>query len=101
MYNTKVIETLVVRFTEIAAKLDTLGTGDSDNNDIYPFIASIMYNKPYEDCCEIRPDGTFDPEDGSKFNPAGKELRSRAKQFILPVVIECGGLFDESTNNAD
>ena len=88
MYNTKLIETLVARFTEIATKLDTIGTGDSSKTDLYPFIASILYNKPYEDCCEIRPDGSA--------NPDGKEFRNRAKQFVLPVVTECGGIFDDT-----
>ena len=89
MYNTKIIETLVVRFNEVATKLDTLGTGDSDKTDIYSFLASIMYNKPYEECCELKPDGSA--------NPDGKEFRNRAKQFILPIIVECGGLFDETT----
>lgn len=36
----------------------------------------------------MNPDGTP--------NPAGKAMRTWAKQFILPVVVECGGIFEES-----
>lgn len=89
MYNPKVIEALVVRFNEIAMKLDTVGTGDSDKTDIYSFLASIMYDMPYEECCEFTSDG--------KPNHEGKDLRNRAKQFVLPVIVKCGGLFDEAT----
>lgn len=80
MYNQKLLRTLEDRFDKLQAYLFRSFDGEED---LYSFIASIMYNKDYEDCCEWK--------DG-KFNPEGKELRDRAKQFILPVVVECGGV---------
>ena len=78
MYNQKLIRTLEDRFDKVFREFDGV-------EDLYSFIASIMYDKDYADCCEI--------VDG-KPNPQGKELRERAKQFILPVVVECGGILD-------
>lgn len=82
MYNQKLIRTLEDRFDKLQAYLFRSFDGVED---LYSFIASIMYDKDYADCCEIT--------DG-KPNPQGKELRDRAKQFILPLVVECGGLLD-------
>ena len=45
--------------------------------DLYVEIASKAFNKPYEDCCEFRADGTK--------NPDGKERRSQAKTILLGV----------------
>jgi len=72
-YNPDLLRTLEDRFGKIFNEFDGV-------EDLYSFIASIMYDKKYVDC--------FEP------NPLGKELRERAKQFILPVVEECGGLLD-------
>ena len=82
MYNQKLISALEDRFDKLQAYL--FRSFDS-TDDLYAFVAHIMYNKDYADCCEI--------VDG-KPNPQGKELRERAKQFILPVVEECGGILD-------
>lgn len=72
-YNQKLISTLEDRFGKLFSEFDGV-------EDLYAFIASIMYDKKYVDC--------FEPD------PLGKELRERAKQFILPVVEECGGLLE-------
>ena len=83
MYNQKLLRTLEDRFDKLQAYLFRSFDGVED---LYSFIASIMYDKKYTDCFEINDDGTP--------NPQGKELRERAKQFILPLVVECGGLLD-------
>lgn len=82
IYNQKLIRTLEDRFDKLQAYLFRSFDGEED---LYSFIASIMYDKDYADCCEI--------VDG-KPNPQGKELRDRAKQFILPIVEECGGILN-------
>lgn len=45
--------------------------------DIYATIASLAFDKPYEECKEFRPDGTTNPE--------GKERRSQAKAIVLGI----------------
>lgn len=81
MYNPKLLRTLEDRFDQLQAYLFRSFDGEED---LYSFIAAVMYNKDYADCCEINPDGTP--------NPYGHALRERAKEFILPVVVECGGI---------
>jgi DNA polymerase I-like protein with 3'-5' exonuclease and polymerase domains len=49
-----------------------------DGKDFYSSIASIAFNKPYEECLEFRPDGTTNPE--------GKERRSQAKSVLLGIL---------------
>lgn len=83
MYNQKLIRTLEDRFDKLQAYLFRSFDGVED---LYSFIASIMYDKDYDDCIGINDNGTP--------NPQGEELRDRAKQFILPLVVECGGLLD-------
>ena len=80
MYNPELLRTLEERFDKLQAYLFRSFDGEED---LYSFIAAVMYDKDYADCCGIK--------DG-KPNPQGKELRERAKQFILPVVAECGGI---------
>ena len=46
-----------------------------DNRDIYAFIATSVYNVPYEDCLEFYPDG--------KVNPEGKKRRTACKSVLL------------------
>ncbi len=46
--------------------------------DIYSTIASLAFNKSYEDCLEFRPDGTT--------NVQGKERRTQAKSIVLGVL---------------
>lgn len=46
--------------------------------DIYSTIASLAFNKSYEDCLEFRPDGTT--------NVQGKERRAQAKSIVLGVL---------------
>ena len=85
MYPQKLLRTLEDRFDQLQAYL--FRSFDGEEDDLYSFIASIIYDKDYEDCREFNSDGTPNPE--------GKELRERAKQFILPVVVECGGISDD------
>lgn len=49
-----------------------------DGKDVYSEIASLAFNKPYDDCCEKFPDGTD--------NPDGKTRRSEAKKIVLGVL---------------
>lgn len=56
-----------------------------ENKDIYSFIASIAFNKSYEDCLENRPTGEFD-EEGNPiyvYQPDGKARRGEAKSVVL------------------
>ena len=43
----------------------------AEGKDIYARIGSLVYNVPYEDCKEFRPDGTVNPE--------GKQRRTEMK----------------------
>lgn len=54
-----------------------------EGKDIYSFIASIAFNKPYEDCLEFTPDG--------EYNPEGKARRTESKSVVLgrPKGTEC------------
>ena len=47
----------------------------ASGKDAYATIASIAFEKPYEECLEFRPDGTVNPE--------GKERRGHAKVVLL------------------
>ena len=47
----------------------------ASGKDAYATIASIAFEKPYEECLEFRPDGTVNAE--------GKERRSQAKIILL------------------
>lgn len=49
-----------------------------EGKDLYAEIASLAFNKPYEDCLEFRQDGTTNKE--------GKERRSQAKSILLGVL---------------
>lgn len=86
-YNKKLLTTLEDRFDKLQAYLDRVFQFE-EGEDLYAFIASIMYNKDVDECREVNPDGSANPE--------GKEMRNRAKQFILPVVVECDGILDET-----
>lgn len=90
MYNQKLLRTLEDRFDKLQAYLFRSFDGEED---LYSFIASIIYDKDYEDCCEWK---------NEKPNPEGKELRDRVKRFLIPVVVECGGISEGSDeiNNA-
>lgn len=49
-----------------------------DGKDLYAQIASIAFNKPYDQCLEFGPDG--------KVNKEGKERRSQAKSILLGIL---------------
>lgn len=46
-----------------------------EGKDLYSSIASVAFDKPYEDCREFRPDGTTNDE--------GKARRTQAKSILL------------------
>lgn len=50
----------------------------NNGKDLYAQIASLSFNKPYEQCLEFNPDGTTNPE--------GKERRSSAKSILLGIL---------------
>ena len=50
-YNKKVVERIKKIFAEYNVE-------DARGKDFYSYIASIVYNKPYEDCLEFYPEGT-------------------------------------------
>lgn len=87
MTNQKLLRTLEDRFDKLQAYL--FRAFDAEEDDLYSFIASVIYDKDYEDCCEIK---------NGVINPQGKELRERAKQFILPVIAECDGISESEDN---
>ena len=87
MYNKELLKTLEERFDKLQAYLDRVFQFE-ENEDLYSFVASIMYDKDIDECREMNPDGTPNPE--------GKKLRTLAKQFLLPVVVECGGISDDT-----
>ena len=49
-----------------------------EGKDLYASIASLAYNKPYEECLEFRPDGSTNKE--------GKERRASAKSILLGIL---------------
>lgn len=49
-----------------------------DGKDLYSTIASKLYNMPYDECKEFRPDGTV--------NPDGKNRRSSVKPILLGIM---------------
>lgn len=49
-----------------------------ENKDIYSFIASIAFNKTYEECREFTSDG--------EYNPEGKARRTEAKSVVLGIL---------------
>lgn len=46
-----------------------------EGKDLYCVVASLAFNKPYEECMEHWPDGSLNPE--------GKKLRGQAKSIVL------------------
>lgn len=50
----------------------------ADGKDIYAWIAQSIYNVPYDECKEFRPDGTKNPE--------GKKRRDSVKSIILGIM---------------
>ena len=53
-----------------------------NNTDIYSEIASMIYNLPYDECVEFRPDGSTNYE--------GKERRGNAKAIVLSILYSKG-----------
>lgn len=46
-----------------------------EGKDLYSEVASSIYQMPYDECREFRPDGTFNLE--------GKQRRTKSKSVIL------------------
>ena len=59
---------------------------EAKGKDLYSYLASLVYDVPYEDCQEWK--------DG-KLYPEGKERRTRVKQMLRPIVLECGGISED------
>lgn len=85
MYNEVFINTLSERLNEVQEFLK------DPKSDFYSTVASILYGKKYEECCEFNADGTANIE--------GKELRHKVKQMMIPIALECGGLVIEENKN--
>ena len=90
MVKKELIQLLEDRFDKLQAYLFRSYTPDED---LYSFVASVMYDKDMDECKEFNPDGTP--------NPQGKDLRNRAKQFLIPVVAECGGIMEDDADIKD
>ena len=67
-----------VRVTAHLSQDEKLIQAYREDKDPYSEIASLAYNVPYEECCERRPDGTF--------NADGKARRGEAKKIVLGVL---------------
>lgn len=65
-----------------------------EGKDLYSVIASMSFDKPYEDCLEFYPEGTRIELDGKEKicgkkeiqNKAGKERRTQAKAILLGIL---------------
>jgi len=53
-----------------------------ENKDIYAWVSSLVYKIPYEECLEVRPDGTKNPE--------AKKRRNIIKAIVLGVMYSKG-----------
>ena len=85
MVNDILIDTIRERLSDLHSQMN-----NPFDDDLYSIVASVMYNLPIEDCCEWKND---------KPNPEGKERRNRAKQFLIPVVCECGGISSDDDDD--
>lgn len=81
--NQKLLSALADRFDKLHNCLSE--EFDPHVNDFYAYIASIIYDLDETECREFQQDGTI--------NLSGKDLRYRAKQFLLPVVLDFEGLY--------
>ena len=64
-----------VRVTAHLSKDQKMIQAYKDGKDVYSEIAALAFNTSYEECCEYRTDGTF--------NPDGKARRGEAKKIVL------------------
>lgn len=87
MINHKLLNTIEDRLRTLSmVKLsDKTIAFNPECDDLYSFVASVMYDTTYAECCEWKDDKPY---------PEGKERRDRVKQFLLPIVAECGGIHD-------
>lgn len=53
--------------------------GFIDGKDVYATIASVAFNKPYEQCLEFHPET-------HEYQPDGKERRTQAKSIVLGIL---------------
>ena len=64
-----------------------------EGKDLYSVIASMSFNRPYEDCLEFYPEGTVVVQDGKEIicghknvlNVEGKKYRTYAKSILLGI----------------
>lgn len=66
-------------FSQDAGMIEAFETG----RDVYATMASMIFDKPYENCLE------FHPETGVK-QPEGKELRTQVKSVLLGIMYDRG-----------
>ena len=64
------------RLAAAVAQDKTLIQSFKDGKDVYATIASVAFNKSYEECLE------FNPET-HEYQPEGKERRTQAKSIVL------------------
>ena len=76
-------------FSQIEPRVLAYVSGDEamqdayrEGRDLYAMIASTVYQMPYDECKEFRPDGSVNPE--------GKERRTSVKSLLLGVMYERG-----------
>lgn len=62
------------------SKDDAMLESYRQGQDLYANMASIIFDKPVEECKEFRPDGTVNPE--------GNERRSQTKSVLLGIMYE-------------
>lgn len=67
------------RLASAVAQDKTLIQSFRDGKDVYATIASVAFNKPYEECLEFHPDTR-------EYQPKGKELRTQAKSIVLGIL---------------
>jgi hypothetical protein len=71
---------------------NTTNVFDPERDDLFSFVASVMYATTYAECCEWKDNKPY---------PEGKKRRDRAKQFLVPIVAECGGISVDIVNDYD
>lgn len=79
------------RLTSFYSQDENMIKAYAEGRDLYAVIASMSFDKPYEECLEFYPEGTEIIHEGKKIitgnkthqNKAGKERRNFAKSILL------------------
>lgn len=82
MYNAELLETLAFKFDLLGNLL--LEFPPDSTEDLFAYIASVMYDCDYAECLVTQEDG--------ESNPEGQEYCNRVLEFIAPIVVDCGGI---------